>query len=239
MTKLLWLISGTILVFLVRSPAFIVGITGLLFWVSFVSKISVLNIRGFRMFLSTAFILAVVQLIFNRDGRIVIQLGLLKITDEGIQASIYIAGRFLIVVLLSYLFVYTTSPNDLAYALMQAGMPYRFGFTLITALRLVPIFEQEGEIVYNAQLARGVQYDVKRPRRFLLLARQFALPLLVSSLGKVDTLSVSMEGRCFGKHQKRTYLRQTAFTQLDYVLMVLISLIFIGIIFYYLTPGSI
>jgi energy-coupling factor transport system permease protein len=111
--------------------------------------------------------------------------------------------------------VLTTEPNDLALALMRAGLPYRYGFTLITALRLVPTFEQEGQIVYNAQLARGVRYDIKSPRRFMTLVRQFLLPLLVSALGKVDSLSVSMEGRCFGKYRTRTFLRELHATWRD------------------------
>jgi energy-coupling factor transporter transmembrane protein EcfT len=55
---------------------------------------------------------------------------------------------------------------------------------------MVPIFEQEGETVYRAQLARGVAYDWSGPRRWLTLARQFFLPLLVSALGKVDAMAV-------------------------------------------------
>jgi energy-coupling factor transport system permease protein len=98
---------------------------------------------------------------------------------------------------------------------MRAGLPYRYGFALITALRLVPTFEQEGEIVYSAQLARGMRYDVRSPRRFLTLARQFVLPLLISALGKVDALAVSMEGRCFGKYRRRTFLREVRATWLD------------------------
>ncbi len=70
----------------------------------------------------------------------------------------HVGARFLDVVLLSYLFVLTTEPNLLAYGLMQVGLPYRFGFALVTALRLVPVFEKEGETVYRAQLARGIAY---------------------------------------------------------------------------------
>jgi energy-coupling factor transport system permease protein len=132
-----------------------------------------------------------------------------------VEAGVYVAGRFLSVVLLSYLYVLTTDPNDLAYALMRAGLPYRYGFALITALRLVPLFEQEGQTVYNAQLARGVRYDVRSPRRLLILARQFFLPLLVSALSKVDALAVSMEGRCFDKYPTRTFLHKTPFTWRD------------------------
>ena len=99
---------------------------------------------------------------------------------------------------------------------MRAGLPYRYGYALITALRLVPVFEQEGQTVYNAQLARGVQYDVRSLRRFLLLGRQFFLPLLVSALGKVDALAVSMEGRCFGKYLPHL-LCQVRWTRADWI----------------------
>ncbi len=158
------------------------------------------RLRGTRLFITTALFLGILQVIFRQEGAILFQIGPLNITAGGVEAGLYVAGRFLSVILLSYLFVLTTEPNDLAFALMRAGLPYRYGFTLITALRLVPTFEQEGQIVYNAQLARGVRYDVRSPRRFLTLARQFFLPLLVSALGKVDSLAVSMEGRCFGKY---------------------------------------
>jgi energy-coupling factor transport system permease protein len=47
------------------------------------------------------------------------------------------------------------------------------------------------------------------------LARQFVLPLLVSALGKVDALAVSLEGRCFGKYPTRTFLREVRATRLD------------------------
>ena len=126
----------------------------------------------------------------------------------------------------------TTEPNDLAYSLMRAGLPYRYGFALITALRLVPTFEQEGQIVYNAQLARGVRYDVRSPRRLLTLARQFVLPLLVSALGKVDALAVSMEGRCFGKYPTRTFLREVRATRLDVVAVALLVLCIVATIGY-------
>jgi energy-coupling factor transport system permease protein len=155
------------------------------------------------------------QVLFVRTGTVWMETGPLAVTTGGLEAGVYVAGRFLAVILLSYLFVLTTEPNDLAYALMQAGLPYRYGFALITALRLVPTFEKEGQTVYHAQLARGVEYDVRSPRRFLTLARQFVLPLLVSALGKVDALAVSLEGRCFGKYPTRTFLREVRATRLD------------------------
>jgi energy-coupling factor transport system permease protein len=225
LSKAAWLVLGTVLVFVARSPWAVTGAVALLLAGFPVVGVGLGRVRGTRLFISTALLLGLLQVLFVRDGETLIQFGPLAITTGGVEQGVYIAGRFLSVILLSYLFVLTTEPNDLAYALMRAGLPYRYGFALITALRLVPTFEQEGRIVYNAQLARGVRYDVRSPRRFLTLARQFVLPLLVSALGKVDALAVSMEGRCFGKYPTRTFLREVRATWRDAVALGVLGLL--------------
>ena len=201
--------------FVVRFPWAVVGAVALLLFGFMVAGVRLGRVRGTRLFISTALLLGLLQVLLVREGEVLFRVGPLAITTGGVEAGVYVAGRFLCVILLSYLFVLTTEPNDLAYALMRAGLPYRYGFALITALRLVPTFEQEGQVVYNAQIARGVRYDVRSPRRFMTLARQFVLPLLVSALGKVDALAVSMEGRCFGKYPTRTFLREVRATWRD------------------------
>jgi energy-coupling factor transport system permease protein len=218
------LLFGTVIVFVVPSPWVVFSSVGLLLLAFSRAGLSLGQVRGARLFITTALLLGALQILFVRQGVVLTRVGSLIVTADGVEAGAYVAGRFISVVLLSYLFVLTTDPNDLAYTLMRAGLPYRYGFALVTALRLVPAFEQEGQIVYKAQLARGVQYDVRSPRRFLTLARQFFMPLLVSALGKVDTLAVSMEGRCFGKYPARTFLREIHPTRLDVVAMILLLL---------------
>jgi energy-coupling factor transport system permease protein len=228
LTKAAWLVLGTLLVFLVRSPWAVAGAVGVLLAGFPVAGVRLGRLRGARLFVSTALLLGLLQVLFVREGPAWVTLGSLVVTAGGVEAGVYVAGRFLSVILLSYLFVLTTEPNDLAYALMRAGLPYRYGFALITALRLVPTFEQEGQIVYNAQRARGVRYDVRSPGRLLTLARQFVLPLLVSALGKVDSLAVSMEGRCFGKHSTRTFVREVHATRLDGIALGALLLAVVG-----------
>lgn len=210
-----WLLFLSVFVFIVPNPWTALGLAGLALLLFPLCRLSLGRRRGLRLIAGTALLLFLLQVFLNRQGTALFRLGPLAPTDAGLAAGLYVGGRFLAMVLYSYLFVLTTDPSDLAYALMQAGLPYRFGFALVTALRLAAVFEEEGQIVYRAQLARGVQYDVRSPRRILLLARQFFMPLLVSALGKVDSLAVSMEGRCFGKYRQRTFLKPVSFTRWD------------------------
>jgi energy-coupling factor transport system permease protein len=229
LTKLAWLLAGTLLLFLLHSPWVVLSALALLLLANALAGLRLGGVRGVRLFAGTALLLAALQLAFVREGAVLVRLGPLAPTEAGLRAAVYVAGRFLGVVLFSYLFVLSTDPSDLAQALVRAGLPYRYGVTLITALRLVPLFEQEAHIVYSAQLARGVQYDVRSPRRLLALARQFTLPLLVSALGKVDSLAVSMEGRCFGRYSSRTFLREVRSTPLDAAALLLLAALAIAV----------
>jgi len=216
LVKLAWLVGSTVALFVSQKPAGVLGVLVLAVIAFPLNRLALHKVRGLRFFAFTALALFLTQILFaNTTAAPLLQLGPLRVTEVGITRGIYTAGRLLSVILLSYLFVLTTEPNDLGYALMRAGLPYRYGFMLITALRLVPLFEQEAQTVYQAQLARGIVYDRGGVKRFFTLARQFFLPLLVSAMSKVDALAVSMEGRCFGKYPRRTFLREVAFTRRD------------------------
>jgi len=148
----------------------------------------------------------VIQAIFVREGDVLAW----GVTTQGLVAGGRTAGRLLTVVLASALFVTTTDPVSLAYALMKAGLPYRWGFALVTSLRLAPAFRRQAQHIRDAQLVRGVAYDCRGPRRWWLILRHLCLPLLVSSLRTAHQLALSMEGRAFGLHRRRTYLREVS-----------------------------
>jgi energy-coupling factor transport system permease protein len=230
LVKLAWLAGGTIALFIIQQPVGVLVILALAGVAFPLNRLTLHKVRGLRLFAFTALTLFLVQTFLTNAEAPLLQLGPLRVTEAGIVKGIYTAGRLLSVILLSYLFVLTTEPNDLGYALMRAGIPYRYGFMLITALRLVPLFEQEAQIVYQAQLARGIAYDRGGPKRFFALARQFFLPLLVSAMSKVDALAVSMEGRCFSKYPRRTFLREVTFTRRDGIALGVLLIAMAGVV---------
>jgi len=205
--KAAWLLALTGLVFLFHHPGINLLFTMLVI-VSFpLLGIKLTRLRGVKVLVATALMIALLQIVFSDGGEIITRIGPVTVSAAGIDRGIYLGTRFLLVILLSYLFVLTTSPTDLAYALMQAGLPYRFGFTFVTALRMIPLFEEETMIVFRAQRLRGVSYRGRSIRKLLQSVKSFLLPMLVSALSKVDALSISMEGRCYGKYPTRTYYK--------------------------------
>jgi len=186
--------------------------------------------RRTRFILVFSIVLFLAQIIFNNQGRTLFTLipsfvpffgGAIPVTNMGIESGVVIACRFLSIITLSYLFVSTTHPNEFAYALMQAGLPYRYGFTLIITLRFLPLFGSEFGMVRKAQLARGMEISVK-PSKILRTLRLTFLPLLVSGMSKVEALSISMEGRGFGYSSKRTFVRKIRTRRVDVLVAVAI-----------------
>jgi len=205
--KVAWLVFITAAAFLIHSPA--VNILAVLVMLAVFPAVGIRwdDLRGLRVLIFTALLITCLQILFWKEGELAAQLGRIRITDQGLFRGFYLGARFMVVVLISYLFVLTTSPNQLAYAMMRAGLPYRLGFTFVTALRMIPIFEQEALTVYRAGQARGVSYRPRGLRDLWEKLAGFILPMLVSGMSKVDALSISMEGRCFGMHRSRTYFK--------------------------------
>lgn len=216
-TKFLWLLSGTVLILIISDYRLICMLAIVLLILLLIIQPTIWKIRGFRFAFLTGFILFVLYLVFDKTGSALVfpNIKILKITGGGLAMGLRMSGRFLGIIFLSYLFILTTDPNHLAYALMTLGLPYRFGFMLVTALRLSPILEEEGKTIYKAQLVRGVKYDNFKIKKIYLLAQQFLTPLLFSAIRRADKLVFSMEGRGFGKFSTRTFRDQRRPTPLD------------------------
>ena len=217
LSKLAWLILGTILMLTLTNSWIILFLTcaSLLVLVTIYPRIW--KIRGVRLVNLTGAVLFLLYLLFNKTGDTLLNPGvpLLQITSGGLMTGLRFSGRFMTVVFLSYLFILTTDPSDLAYALMKIGLPYRYGFMLVTALRLGPILEDEGQTIYKAQLTRGVRYDQGGPKKLVLLTTQFLTPLLIGALQRADSLVFSMEGRGFDQYPERTFRNRTKPSKLD------------------------
>jgi len=226
--KFIWLLLGSILVFFLNDSLLLLFTAGVCLLILHLIHSGIWRIRGFRFAFLTGCVLLILYLLFDKTGRILLDPGinLLILTSGGLDMGIRFSSRFFSIVFLSYLLILTTRPNDLAYALMKMGIPYRYGFMLVTALRLAPILEEEGRTIYKAQLVRGIRYDKGSLRRIFLITRQFMTPLLISAIRRADKLVFSMEGRGFGKSQRRTFRSQAAPTLLDLIISVILVVSF-------------
>jgi energy-coupling factor transport system permease protein len=109
------------------------------------------------------------------------------------------------------LFLTTTRVEEVAYALGRLGVPYKAGFTLTLAFRLVPVFFDAALSVVQAQRCRGLGLGgggvVARLRRFVPVI----VPVLIGALRRADRMAMALELRGFNSGRPRTtHLRARA-----------------------------
>ncbi len=183
--------------------------------------------KSLRFVVIFAGLLFIAQVLAIRDGSVLFRIGI-PITSSGVVAGANMALRFLVVLSASFTFVLTTDPDALASSLIRWGIPYRYGFTLILALRFVPFFRSELRIVREAQRLRGIQISVRSIGGIRRAIRYTFVPVLISGLIRVDTIAMSMKGRAFGLHRQRTPSSQHALTIEDALIWLCSGLIVIG-----------
>ncbi|MDD5219478.1 MAG: energy-coupling factor transporter transmembrane component T [Candidatus Bipolaricaulis sp.] len=164
-------------------------------------------LRRLRFIFLFALVLFVVQALSIHAGQVLVAAPI-RITSGGLVAGGRMALRFLVILSASALFVQTTDADRLAQGLIRAGVPYRYGYLFILALRFVPFFQDELRSVREAQRVRGIDVSVRSPRRIAHAARYTFVPVLVSGLHRVDSIAISMKGRCFGLYSRRTTSRE-------------------------------
>ena len=195
------------LVVALASPSVALRLTGLgaLLFLVLVSDASPGGfLRNLRFVLIFAALLFVAQALSIREGATLFTFGV-PITDAGLLAGASMSLRFLVILTSSFLFVTVTDPDRLAHVLIRAGIPYRYGYVLILALRFVPFFRSELRTVHEAQRMRGLRTSVRSLGGIRKAIRYTFIPVLVSGLMRVDSIAMSMKGRAFGLHPTRTH----------------------------------
>ena len=83
-------------------------------------------------------------------------------------------------------------------------VPYRIGYTALAALRFVPRFRHELEVIRAAHRVRGTDGG-RRSRSPRCAARSgIAIPLLASAIRHAERVALAMDARAFGAHPTRT-----------------------------------
>lgn len=126
------------------------------------------------------------------------------------------------------LFVCTTNPSEFAASLSRIGVSYRIGYAVALALRYIPDIQREYRDISLAQQARGTEMSKKASLvNRLKAASSILIPLILSSMDRIETISNAMELRGFGKGRKRTWYSGRKFSKLDIISMLVCVLLMV------------
>lgn len=146
--------------------------------------------------------------------------GRYTITAEQLFYHLNVVLKYTSTIPIVLLFVCTTDPSEFASSLNRIGVSYRISYAVALALRYIPDIQREYRDISLAQQARGVEMSKKASfTSRLKSAGKILIPLVMSSLERIDTISNAMELRGFGKGKKRSWYSGKPFTKGDFIAM--------------------
>lgn len=237
--KIIISISFLAIVFL--SKTFVGNFVSFLFLmlVIFLSKIPLkVILKSFRGVMFLLLFTLFTNIFFEQSGKVLLELGFLKITTGGILYSARMIFRLGIVIVASFMLTFTTQSLDFADALESLLKPFKkIGFPsheiamIITiALRFIPTILDELEKIKKAQISRGADFEtgniVKRIKNFIPIL----IPLFISSFKRADELAMAMESRCYRGDINRTKLKMLKTSKNDYIALAILVIYFIIIL---------
>ena len=158
-------------------------------------------------------------------------LGLVQLLGGGSFESAYVTGfRMLSMTTVFIILLTTTRLQDLTAALVkQVRIPYEYAFMFTAALRFVPDFIAESKSVREAQSCRGLSVSVnivKRLKNYMTVVQ----PLILKSLGRSETMALSLELRAFGSNE-HSFIANVTLRTADYIVVALMILVSVLVVY--------
>ena len=222
--KLVLLLLMLIEVFVFTSGpayAFITVVTGLLIFLSGVPVRLVL--RSLKPLWWIVIFTFVIHL-FSHPGQELARVWHFAITQEGVVQGTLISLRLLLLILLSTLLTFTTSPLQLTDALesllspgKRVGLPaHELAMMMTIALRFIPTLISETDKIMKAQQSRGADFTTGNILKRLKNMVPILVPLFLSAFRRADELALAMEARCYRGGQGRTRMKELRIRRVDY-----------------------
>jgi energy-coupling factor transport system permease protein len=165
--------------------------------------------------------------------------GRFTLTAEQLFYEFNIFMKYMTIIPPAILLMVTTHPSEFAASLNRIGVPYTAAYSVSLTLRYIPDVQRDFEAISQAQQARGLELSrkagwIKRLKRTVPLL----LPLIFSSLDRIDIISRAMELRGFGKNKNRTWYSEKPFAIRDKFVIAISILTFAAGIWLTFRKGS-
>ncbi len=180
----------------------------------------------------------ILNVIFITDGKVYFQLGIFKITEDGISTAVRMAVRIIFLIIGSSLLTYTTSPIQLTDAIERLLSPLKklhfpvhsFAMMMTIALRFIPTLMEETDKIIAAQKARGANFESGKLIDKAKALVPVLVPLFVSAFRRAEELATAMECRCYRGDIGRTKMKQMKSSCRDWIALCITGIMLAGAI---------
>ena len=207
---------------------FIIAVSGLPF---------MLVLRSVKPLLFIIVLTLALHALMGQGEHVLYQWKFITVTEEGLRLGVQMAMRLILLLMISSILTFTTSPIVLTDGIEALLRPFRvigvpaheLAMMMTIALRFIPTLMEETDRIIKAQTARGADFSggnllVKAKNMLPIL-----VPLFISAFRRADDLAIAMEARCYRGGEGRTRMHQLAYRAGD-VLAFVFAFAMIGVL---------
>ena len=219
-----------VLALLSHSFVFYLSILAALLTALLVSSVTARSIyENFKPLVLIVLITFGYHLLFSgRDTRVLFDILGFNITVGAVTRAAFFSLRLIIFISIAYLITLTSSPSEMAEALIKMFKPLQrikipvndIGLILFIAIRFIPILYEEFTAIRNAQIIRGVSFTGSLPQR-LKKTGYILVPVFVSAIGRADDLALAIEARGYDGGCRRTFYSHASLGAREWLFMIL------------------
>ena len=180
-------------------------------------------IRGVKPLFVIICFSAIINMI-SVGGEVLIKLGPVSITKQGLWMAFYLVIRLVYLVIGSSVMTFTTTPNQLTDGLekgfrflKKVHIPvHEIAMMMSIALRFIPILTEELDKIMKAQMSRGVDFEcgnsLERGKKLIPVL----VPLFIAAIRRASDLAMAMDARCYNGGEGKTRLHPLVYKKQDY-----------------------
>ena len=205
-----------------------------------VVRISKVPLRYILRGMKPIFLILIFTFVLNMlmtDGDVLVKLGFLKITQQGLYNAVFMASRLVLLIIGSFLLTFTTKPVKLTDGIESLLKPFRklgipsheIAMMMTIALRFIPTLLEETDKIMKAQQARGADFETGNIFKRALKLIPILVPLFIGAFRIASDLALAMEARCYRGGEGRTKLHELKIKRRDIISIILVVL-FVAVI---------
>lgn len=240
-SKLIFVFAFIVVVFLANNAITYGILLAFTLFVVLMSRIRIyFLVNGLKPVIFLMVFTFLLHVLFTKEGAVLLDLGFLKIYEEGVKQGIFISTRFLVLVFMTTVLTLTTSPilitdgiETLLNPLKKIKLPvHELALMMSISLRFIPTLMDETDKIMKAQMARGSDLSAGPLKARIKAIVPLLVPLFVSAFKRAEDLATAMEVRGYRGGEGRTRYRQLKWTWKDtFSLVVLVAVA--ALLFFY------
>lgn len=239
--KILALIASIVFIFLAGNFVTLGFVTAFTLAVLLLSRVPIkMYLKNLKVILPVIIFTAIINMFYAGEGVTFVDWWIFKITTGGIERAVFMALRVILLILISAVLTYTTTPNDLTDAIERLCLPLKFiglgsvvhmlAMMMTIALRFIPTLIEETQKITNAQKARGASFEEGNLMQRIKALIPILIPLLISSIRRAYELAEAMECRCYNGGKGKQRMKQLRIKTADIISAAVLCVFCAGVI---------